>query len=276
MIEPLEQRNHLSATLTGNVLTIVGTARSDDIAIAAGRETFVVHDNGVQTAFATRQVRTIRIFGLAGDDSIIVSPRLTIRCSIEAGTGNDRVGGGAENDTIFGARGNDTLVGNGGNDYIDAGADDDLIEDYTGVNVIHGGAGNDVAYVDPYRLGTGVESKQQVGRIDGLRAQGETEILREDGRLILRYAGYLSGLNDTDEQFGPEALPNGQFLISSKITLSAASTGNVGSFNHRWDITDQIDSGIVFTKTFADEAETYPGPPSFQTLFSLSLFLPAK
>ncbi len=276
MIERLEKRNHLSATLTGNVLTIVGTTRSDDIAIAAGRETFVVHDNGTQTAFATRQVRTIRVFGLAGDDSIIVSPRLTIRCSIEAGTGNDRIGGGAGNDSIFGERGNDTLVGNSGNDYIDAGADDDVIEAYTGVNVVHGGAGNDVAFVDPYRLGTGVESKQRVGRIDGPSAQGETEILRENGRLILRYAGYLTGLNDSDEQFGPDALPNGQFLISSKITISAASTGNVGTFDHRWDITDQIDDGIVFTKTYADEADTYPGPPSYRTLFSLSLFLPTS
>jgi hypothetical protein len=227
MMEQLEQRRHLSTTLTGHVLTIVGTTRSDDIAIAAGRETFVVHDNGVQAAFATRQVRTIRIFGLAGDDSIIVSPRLTIRCSIEAGTGNDRVGGGAGNDTIFGGRGDDTLVGNGGADYLDGGADDDrLVEpEHYIPDVMHGGGGNDTGVFGYGKYGSGVENGRSTWTWGWIDIQSDLTQTSE-GKTFLTVFEEVADRSRT-EFTGPVLREDGSYVVSFRLIEDGGGANNV-------------------------------------------------
>ncbi len=271
MIERLETRQHLSATLAGNVLTIIGTDRADDIAIAAGKREFVVHDNGRRTAFDVRAVKAIRIHGLRGDDSIILSPKLAIRASIEAGPGNDRVGGGAGDDTIFGQAGADTLAGNDGDDYIDAGTDDDYVEDADGFNVIHGGGGNDHALGDPYRLGSGVEERNTSGLLDGASGNGVTNLRQENGRLILTYEGFLPTLSDSAEQSGPVRRADGNYDVTSQITFDTSFGGVVGDFAHRWDITDQAPAGIVLARTFGDRLE--PGPLTYRVIFSVPFLI---
>lgn len=77
--------------------------------------------------------------------------------TIDAGAGNDYVNGNAGDDSILGGAGNDRLYGGNGNDTIDGGTGNDYIQGNKGndtltdtgtstteVNVIHGGAGNDI------------------------------------------------------------------------------------------------------------------------------------
>lgn len=272
-LEHLEHRKLFAATavvqLDDGVLRIGGTDASDDIAIEAGRVQFKAHVNGRVHTFNTPDVRFIRIFGKAGDDSIVVSPRVHIRCSIEGNDGDDRIGGSARNDTIMSGRGDDTITGNGGDDYLDAGADDDTIEDTAGINVIHGGGGNDRSRCDPYQLGSGVEHRQVVGK-GGVASSGVTELRRERGRLILTYAGWLPH-NTVDEQAGPTPRPSGQRELTTTIHVPELSTGPVGGFDHRWDITDDAAHGVVLTKRFS-HASASVAP---YVVFSLPLLLPA-
>jgi Ca2+-binding RTX toxin-like protein len=278
-IDALEPRRLFASTptviLDGNVLRIGGTDTSDDIAIAAGRVQFQVHANGHVQTFNTADVRLIRVFGKAGDDSIIVSPRLGIRCSIEGNDGNDRIGGSARNDTIMGGRGEDTIVGNGGDDYVDAGADDDVIDNQSGLNVIHGGGGTDRVTGGRTFLGSGVEDPDP--------RPGETvnvslgsELTRINGRLILSHFGWLPQLSDQDSQSGPTRLTNGQYEVVSESTIYGIGGAILGSFDHSWDITDQAASGVVLTYRSADVASTYPNPPVMETIYSLPFLLPTR
>lgn len=275
-IEHLEHRRLFAAApvvqLDGGVLRISGTDAADDIAIEAGRVQFKAHVNGQVHTFDTDAVRFIRIFGKAGDDSIIVSPRVHIRCSIEGNDGDDRIGGSARNDTILGGRGDDTLAGNKGNDYIDAGADDDRIDDPFGVNVIHGGAGYDrVVSVQPF-LGSGVESPH----VDDMSivAYG-SQLERENGRLILTHFGMLPQISDADKQSGPTLRDDGHYEVTTTTTIYGIGAALLGGFSHRWDITDQAASGIILTYKSADVASTFPGPKRYDVVYSLPFLLPA-
>ncbi len=257
MIEQLETRRHLSATLSGNVLTIVGTDRGDDIAIAAGRRQFVVHDNGVQTAFDLGAVKTIRIYGLRGDDSIIVSPNLPIRASIDAGPGNDRVGGGARNDTIFGGHGNDTIAGNDGDDYIDAGPGDDFADGGKGVSVIHGGGGNDRATSGSFLLGSGVEDKSYGFTTDLVR--GGSGVL-----LIVRGPALLGDEHD----LGPLSdLPDGTRNVTHRFVEVVNGANSPYTFEVSRDVTDGMHGGFRFT---------YVNVVDSQQNFSVPFLLPAR
>ena len=108
------------------------------------------------------------IFGLGGDDTIIVTDDRGMRIfggsgndSIVGGLGADSLDGGIENDTLDGAAGDDTLngasgddvllgaggrddlFGGHGNDTLFGGAGDDLLEGGNGSDRLLGGAGND-------------------------------------------------------------------------------------------------------------------------------------
>jgi Ca2+-binding RTX toxin-like protein len=65
------------------------------------------------------------IYGNAGDDTITVSPNVTVNAYIEGGAGND------------------VLTGGGGNNFIDGGAGNDVLNGGTGRNILMGGLGLD-------------------------------------------------------------------------------------------------------------------------------------
>lgn len=162
--DSLEPRRLLAASAvvrTDDLLTITGSDQSDHISIAAGRRVFQVLVNGRQWDVAAPLVRTVRIYGGSGNDEILVSPNFRIRCSIDAGFGNDLVTGGRASDSIWGQAGNDTLNGNQGSDYIDAGDGDDSFNEYISTaqdNVLHGGRGNDRAICFAQDYTTGIEN----------------------------------------------------------------------------------------------------------------------
>jgi hypothetical protein len=254
-IEPLEPRQHLSAVLVGNVLTITGTARADDIAIAAGKRSFTVHDNGVQTAFSTRAVKTIRIHALRGDDTIIVSPKLPIRCSIEAGPGHDRIGGGASNDTIFGQAGEDTLAGNGGTDYLDAGPDDDFLVDTNdgSPDAMHGGSGIDTGEYSYEKLGSGVENRVNTGPYGQLAI--ESEFYTRSGRTYVSISQAVTPGTVID-RIGPGRLDDGSYMVRTLIQQGAFNLE--GEFERStFDITNAEGEDLYYNQMLGTDDDPF-------------------
>jgi Ca2+-binding RTX toxin-like protein len=121
-------------------LGIVGDAANNVIAVsrdAAGN--ILVNGGAVRVQGGTANVantKSIKIFGLAGDDTLSLDETNGIlpQANIFGGAGNDTLTGGAAADFLFGDAGNDQLFGKGGADFMFGG---------TGNDVMTGGAGND-------------------------------------------------------------------------------------------------------------------------------------
>jgi Ca2+-binding RTX toxin-like protein len=146
------------------VLTVIGTAKRDEILIREGNSGFnkiIEVRLAGQRIFAGREnkVKSIVVNALGGNDLITNS---TAKKSIlRGGTGNDVIKGGrgqdelrgqAGKDTIsdvsgfnriFGDAGNDVLLGGDKVDQIRGGAGNDLIKGRNGNDKLYGEAGND-------------------------------------------------------------------------------------------------------------------------------------
>lgn len=163
----------VTASVTGGVLTVRGTAGADRITIrrVGGRVQVV----GQPTTFDPATFSRVEVLGLAGDDRIDLSG-LAAPATIDAGggndvvlagAGNDSILGGTGNDTLFGGSGHDTLRGGDGNDYLNGGRDADRVFGDAGndqifavdanVELIDGGAGFDRVKTDANDLLTGAE-----------------------------------------------------------------------------------------------------------------------
>jgi Ca2+-binding RTX toxin-like protein len=87
-----------------------------------------------------------------GNDSVIISPKITVPATLRGGPGRDRLRAGGGADKLVGGPGDDQLLGEGGNDWLFAGAGDDILlggagddrlSGGPGADYLHGGAGND-------------------------------------------------------------------------------------------------------------------------------------
>ena len=135
LVEGLEGRRLLSASLEGSTLNVVGTNEADNILVmASGTGEIVVNVNGVESRFSG--VESIKINGGNGADSIFAA--------IDAGSGLLRlveVSGDNAGDTVSGYNSDAdvTLRLSGGN------GDDVILYDQTGYNTTtDGGRGDDV------------------------------------------------------------------------------------------------------------------------------------
>jgi Ca2+-binding RTX toxin-like protein len=145
--------------------SIVGGAANDTINGGEGNDTITGHSSAGAT-------ESDWLLGGNGNDSITsgagndhIFGNVAVGASgtadgndvIVAGDGHDYVNGNAGNDTIDGGNGNDRLYGGNGDDSIEGGAGNDYLQGNKGndtlqdtgtsateVNVIHGGAGNDI------------------------------------------------------------------------------------------------------------------------------------
>src|SRR5438874_11939529 len=70
VIEPLEQRRLLSASLHGGLLAIKGTSAANDIEIRVEQGNVMVTIDGVSKSFDLADVRRIRAVGGRGNDDI--------------------------------------------------------------------------------------------------------------------------------------------------------------------------------------------------------------
>lgn len=134
MFESLESRRHLTAVLSGGVLTVTGTEKPDRIEFGSGKVSLNVVEttSGVrtQTDFLIKDVQKIVVNGGAAGDLIILG-KLTIPALIHGDAGTDSITGGQGNDTIFGDGGDDSINGSGGRDLMNGGI---------GADAIYGGA----------------------------------------------------------------------------------------------------------------------------------------
>lgn len=161
LLETLEARTVLTATLNGSVLEIVGTDPGEYSATATGNDQIFVYvdaDGNVQSkingesnpGFALAGITRIEITGGGGDDVINIGSNIQEAAGIDVGVylgggqGDDTLTGGEGRDVIIGGPGNDRLLGNGGDDALIGGAGDDNLGGGQGNDILLGGSGNDV------------------------------------------------------------------------------------------------------------------------------------
>jgi len=172
-LECLEERTllaaHLSASLTGGLLRIEGTAGADTIVVREIHNQISVDGVRIsraghpsESSVSAAAVARIEVFGEGGNDRIFLNSdavrgqqALSKPVSVWGGSGNDlivagagpeTIYGGDGNDTIYGGAGNDRIYGEGGDDRISAGSGNTLVDGGPGHNLMVGGRGNDVFF----------------------------------------------------------------------------------------------------------------------------------
>ncbi len=157
MIESLEQRQHLSVTLTDKLLRIDGTSGDDTITIGIGphmqpngrtRSVLVLQINGSpDQQFDFRDVGSIQVTTFAGNDDVEITGTNIVGLNTIGGIDyNATLDGGAGNDTLRSADGNDVISGGKGDDLIDGGKGNDLLSGGDGKDKLHGQDGNDTLF----------------------------------------------------------------------------------------------------------------------------------
>src|SRR4051812_14112559 len=151
LIESLESRRLLAATLVGTQLNVDGSnTRSDSITVDiddAG--TIAVSINGRESEFSADDVATLRVRGLNGNDRIELTGQFDdfdILASVFGNAGRDTILGSDAPETIFGGTGNDSILGGGGDDDLFGEDGNDIIDGEAGDDSIVGAAGFDDLY----------------------------------------------------------------------------------------------------------------------------------
>src|SRR4051794_34389096 len=145
VIEALEDRRMLSASLTRGVLKINGTASADAITVTVDSSTKLrVNDGTTSKRFTRSQVKTIVISSGDGADTINIGNGIKQQITIKAGEGDDSINGGSGREIIAGQGGADHISGGGGSDQIGGGDGNDVIDGGSGNDYLYGDAGDDV------------------------------------------------------------------------------------------------------------------------------------
>lgn len=130
------------ALIDGN-LTITGSRDNDQIEVELVKhgQTIVVesHEKTIGS-FNAADVSTITVNGLAGNDSIEISPRIDANAILDGGAGNDHLVAGGGNDILLGGSGNDVLVGRFGRDILIGGEGRDVLVGGKGSDLLIGGS----------------------------------------------------------------------------------------------------------------------------------------
>jgi Ca2+-binding RTX toxin-like protein len=99
----------------------------------------------------------------AGDDSVIISPKILVATTLRGGPGDDRLRGGGGDDKLLGGGGGDFLYGMQGRDWLLGGPDEDWLYGGTGEDRLVGGPGADFLNGGPGADTTDVGPKDQPG-----------------------------------------------------------------------------------------------------------------
>ncbi len=160
VVENLEERRLLSATLFGTALYIQGDNNTNVMSLsvnANNSQQLVVNiDSNVQV-FSRSQVNSIvwstgqglHNFAMVDEANGTIDIPITAYLGNGAdtfvgGSGNDSVVCGSGGDSVIGGAGNDTILGNVGNDTLRGGRDVDQIYGSDGNDLLYGGMGNDI------------------------------------------------------------------------------------------------------------------------------------
>ena len=110
------------AAILGDTLLVEGTPGADQIRImATNRIGFVRVISGTKLLGTYGPVAQIDVNAGAGNDTVVVDPRITLPTVLDGGPGNDRLRGGSGPNTLIGGPGNDVLTGTPGRDTLSGG-----------------------------------------------------------------------------------------------------------------------------------------------------------
>jgi Ca2+-binding RTX toxin-like protein len=254
VIETLEDRRMLSASLVHGNLKISGTTAADTITVGidpANKAKIIVNDGVKTTRFIKTAVKTIAILSGDGADNITVNTGIKQQITIKSGEGDDTVHGGSGREVVFAAGGADQIFGGGGSDQIFGGEGDDQIE---------GGSGNDYLYGD--------------GGNDTVNGGVGNDVLAGDSEDTLVFSGQppfdIIGNDSLDGGDGNDWLLGGARLESNStgafFTVNGQDTFTGGAGNDVIDtggnddtITDEEAGDLVPVKETADHEENLPG-----------------
>jgi predicted lipoprotein with Yx(FWY)xxD motif len=208
--------------LRHGVLTIVGTAAADQIALrlASGDPDALqvdVGDNGsANFTFDRNRITKIEVDGAAGDDTIRIDESNgvftdSIPTTIDGGPGNDTIAGGSGAETLIGGDGNDVIDGNKGADSAFMGAGDDTFvwDPGDGSDVVEGQDGSDTM------------------RFNGAAAAEQFTLSANGSRLkLFRDVG-----NVTMDTAGVERVDLNALGGADLVTVDSLSGTDVGSVN---------------------------------------------
>jgi uncharacterized protein (TIGR03118 family) len=133
--------NPVSAKLVGSDLVITGSRDNDHVEVELAQGGQVVVEAGEQRIgqFDLSALATIRFNGFAGDDVLVVDPRIDVTVIADGGAGDDVLIGGGGNNILLGNAGNDLLVGGPGRDILIGGDGQDALFGRGGDDILIGG-----------------------------------------------------------------------------------------------------------------------------------------
>jgi hypothetical protein len=242
VIEALEQRQMLSASLSHGRVTVDGGKHSDNIVVRLSDDSTVLHVmvNNTDTTFAARKVTRLIISGNRGNDNIMLqeynAPKIDIQAFIYGGRGNDTLTGGSADDFILGNKGDDDIAGSDGANHMQGNGGTDTIE-----GVLEGSdAANDYAsgLESGHATPQAVSIPSYIVRDMGVIPQGIGTRIPEN----INNRGDAVGVNLMDDDLDPQTplvghafyRPNQNPRMNDLGTL----VNQIGTTSWAWDISN--------------------------------------
>ncbi len=185
IVENLETRTFLSASmpiptgpasLLNGTLLVQGTTGNDTILIkrsSLSKLSLDVTVNKTVSHFTLADVKLMRIYGLTGNDSIIVDEGngiIATKVWAFGSNGNDTIQGGSGSDTLIGGNGDDLLRGQAGGDWIEGNDGNDRLLGGDNIDTLLGGAGRDLI-----NTGAGRDDVRSTDNLDSVDTGGAAD-----------------------------------------------------------------------------------------------------
>ena len=121
VVESLERRGMLSATIEGTVLLVAGTSGEDEILVnnnpSDSSKVDVTH-NGQTHTFDKAGLRRVRVYAGRGDDVVHIGDDIGLKVGVFGGRGDDELVGGNGRELLVGGHGDDELDGGRNLDWL--------------------------------------------------------------------------------------------------------------------------------------------------------------
>jgi Ca2+-binding RTX toxin-like protein len=143
---PVTVTNASPVSVDFGVLTILGTANSDEIEVEQKNNGSIWVELNNNDFGPFTNITKIIVRAGNGHDEVELDSDITIPAELYGEAGNDYLKGGAGNDLLDGGTGHDELRATGGNDLLLGGEGNDELYSGSGNDTLLGGLGNDELY----------------------------------------------------------------------------------------------------------------------------------
>lgn len=134
---------------TKDAVIVKGTTGNDSIRVEPrkdGKAGVDVTVNGKRVSLSDEEAKKLVVDAGAGNDRVVVDPRVTYDLTLKGGSGDDLVRAGGGNDTVHGGSGRDVLYGGEGDDKVFGQRGGDVAHGGGGKDTVAGGEGDDLLY----------------------------------------------------------------------------------------------------------------------------------